>query len=59
MENFIVLKRKELWTVSKNGIVWGVFAEESEARSFLAKYKQTNPMAELWEVLSYDKDSGN
>lgn len=52
MDNFLVLKKRDLWTVSKNGIVWGVFAEEADARTFVDKYRQINPGSELWEVLS-------
>lgn len=50
MENFIVMKKKELWTVSKNGIIWGVFADQQEAEDFTAKYEKTNPSAQVWRI---------
>ncbi len=50
MEDLIVLKKKEMWTVTKNGIIWGVFADKEKAQEFAKKYSQINPNTETWEI---------
>jgi len=50
METLIVIKKKELWEVSKNGVIWGMFADKEKAQEFAKKYSQLHPNTETWEI---------